>query len=59
MLGNNKSSKTLESGSARLKIFDGVERIPSDVRHVTELKRNLISLGTLDKFGYCRASVVM
>ena len=36
-----------------MKMFDGMERTISDVRHVPGLKKNLISLGTLDKNG-CR-----
>ena len=33
-------------------MFDGVVRKLSDVRHVPDLKRNLISLSTLDSKGY-------
>ena len=33
-------------------MFDGVTRILSDVRHVPDLKRNLISLSTLDSKVY-------
>ena len=36
-----------------MKMFDGMVRTLSDVRHVPGLKKNLISLGTLDKNG-CR-----
>jgi Pol polyprotein len=38
-----------------MKMFDGMVRTLSDVRHVPGLKKNLISLGTLDKNG-CRIS---
>lgn len=31
---------------------DGVVKSLSEVRHVPELRRNLISLGALDKEGY-------
>ncbi|KAG8477522.1 hypothetical protein CXB51_031082 [Gossypium anomalum] len=39
-------------GTIKVKMFDGVVRTLSDVRHVPELKRNLISLSTLDSKGY-------
>ena len=35
-----------------IKMFDGVLRTLGDVRHVLGLKRNLISLSTLDAKGY-------
>ena len=36
----------------RIEIFDGVVRTLCDVRHVPEVEKNLISLGTLDSNGY-------
>ncbi|PON84723.1 hypothetical protein TorRG33x02_194270, partial [Trema orientale] len=39
-------------GSIRVKMHDGFERLLQDVRYIPELKRNLISLGTLDAKGY-------
>ena len=39
-------------GSAKIKTHDGLENILSNVRHVLELKRNLISLGMLDQHGF-------
>jgi hypothetical protein len=36
----------------RIKIFDGMVRTLCHVRHVPEVKKNLISLGTLDSNGY-------
>ena len=33
-------------------MFDGVVRTLGDIRHVPDLKRNLISLSTLDTKGY-------
>ena len=39
-------------GSIAMKMHDGVIRMLSDVRHVPGLKKNLISLGTLDVLGY-------
>ncbi|KAG8498115.1 hypothetical protein CXB51_006865 [Gossypium anomalum] len=39
-------------GTIKVKMFDGVVRTLNDVRHVPKLKRNLISLSTLDSKGY-------
>ena len=51
MMGNNSLCKVVGLGAIRLKMFDGVIRELSEVRHVPELKRNLISLGILDQMG--------
>ncbi|RVW64482.1 Retrovirus-related Pol polyprotein from transposon TNT 1-94 [Vitis vinifera] len=37
---------------SRIKHYDGIERVLEDVRYIPKLKRNLISLGMLDKSGY-------
>ena len=39
-------------GTVRLKLHDGIERILQGVKHVPELKINLISLGIIDENGY-------
>ncbi|RVW67653.1 Retrovirus-related Pol polyprotein from transposon TNT 1-94 [Vitis vinifera] len=52
VLGNNKHCKILCIGTVRIKHYDGIERVLEDVRSIPELKRNLISLGMLDKSGY-------
>ncbi|KAG8499473.1 hypothetical protein CXB51_005963 [Gossypium anomalum] len=52
LMGNNASYKIAGVGTIKVKMFDGVVRTLSDVRHVPELKRNLISLSTLDSKGY-------
>lgn len=52
LLGNNKACKVTGIGAIKLKLADGVTRILQEVRHVPELKRNLISLGMLDAHGY-------
>ncbi|KAH9649112.1 hypothetical protein KPL70_025867 [Citrus sinensis] len=51
MMGNNSLCKVVGLGAIRLKMFDGVIRELSEVMHVPELKRNLISLGILDQMG--------
>ncbi|KAG8472527.1 hypothetical protein CXB51_034427 [Gossypium anomalum] len=52
LMGNNTSCKITSVGTIKVKMFDAVVRTLSDVRHVPELKRNLISLSTLDTKGY-------
>ena len=45
-------SKTVGIGSIRIKMFDGIVSTLAYVRHVWELKNNLISLVVLDSGGY-------
>ncbi|KAG8499425.1 hypothetical protein CXB51_005933 [Gossypium anomalum] len=52
LMGNNASCKIAGVGIIKVKMFDGVVRTLSDVRHVPELKRNLILLSTLELKGY-------
>jgi hypothetical protein len=51
-MGNGIPCKTVGVGSIRIRMFDGIVRELTDVRHVPELKSNLISLGVLDSCGY-------
>lgn len=51
-MDNDASCKVIEMGSIKFKIFDRVVRAVQDVRHVTELRMNLISLSTLNINGY-------
>ena len=43
--------KVVGKGIIRLKMLDGITRELVDVRHVPNLRKNLISLGMLDKMG--------
>ena len=52
LMGNNASCKVAGIGTIHIKMFDGVVSTLGDVRHVPDLKRNLISLSTLDVKGY-------
>ena len=52
LIGNNSSCKVASIGIIKIKMFDGIVRTLNDVRHVPDLKRNLISLNTLDLKGY-------
>jgi hypothetical protein len=51
-MGNDISCKVVGIGSIRIKMFDGSVKILTDVRHVPDLRKNLISLGVLDIGGY-------
>ena len=60
-MGNDASCRVVEMGNIRGKMFDGVIRTLCDVRHVLDLRKNLISSGTLDSngFNYKSANGVM
>ena len=61
LMGNVASCKVVGIGNIKIKMFDGVVRTLGDVRHVPDLSKNLISLGTLDcnRFNYKSTSGVM
>lgn len=46
-MGDNSSYKVAGFGSVQIKMFDGIVRILTNVRHIPDLKR-LTSLSTLD-----------
>ena len=48
LMGNNISCKVIGIGTVQIKMHDGVVRTLTDVRHIPDLKKNLISLGVLD-----------
>ena len=52
LLGNNMSYSVVGIGTMAINMFDGMTRTLKEVRHVPDLKRNLISLRTLDESGY-------
>jgi len=52
LMGNNMPCKTISIGSIKIRIHHSIVRTLSNVRHVPDLKKNLISLGTLDSYGY-------
>ena len=49
VMGNDASCRVIGRGTIKLKMLDGTIRELANVRHVPDLKRNLISLGMLDK----------
>ena len=52
MMGNDASCRVFRMVNIRVKMFDCVIRTLCDVRHVLGLRKNLISLGTLDGNGF-------
>ncbi|KAH0672246.1 hypothetical protein KY284_023333 [Solanum tuberosum] len=52
LIGNNATCKIIGIGLVRVRSHDETVRTITEVRHVPDLKKNLISLGTLDKQGY-------
>jgi hypothetical protein len=51
-MGNDFSCKIVGVDSVHIRMHDGYVRKLIDVRHVPELRKNLISLGVLDFVGY-------
>ncbi|KAK2974751.1 hypothetical protein RJ640_010011 [Escallonia rubra] len=50
------SSVEQQEGTIKIKMFDGIVRTLGDVRYIPDLKKNLISLGTLDSID-CSISI--
>ena len=48
LMGNDAQCKVVGEGTIKIKTHDGIVRTLTGVRYVSELKRNLISLGTLE-----------
>nr|GEZ14009.1 retrovirus-related Pol polyprotein from transposon TNT 1-94 [Tanacetum cinerariifolium] len=51
-MGNDSPCKVVGSGTIHIKMHDGVVRAVTHVRHVPDLKKNLISLSVLDSKGF-------
>ncbi|KAJ4976637.1 hypothetical protein NE237_001743 [Protea cynaroides] len=51
LMGNNVVCKIVGIGTVRIKCHDGIVRTLTDVRHIPDLKKNLISLSTLNSIG--------
>jgi hypothetical protein len=52
LMGNDVACKIVGMGTIRIMMHDGIMRTLKNVRHIPNLKKNLISLGTLDSIGY-------
>ena len=55
-IGNDATCPVIGIGTVKIKMFDGVVRVFNNIRHVPDLRKNLISLGVLDDFGYSYSS---
>ena len=55
-MGNDATCLVIGIGIKKIKIFDEVVRVLSNVRHILDLRKNLISLGVLDDLGYSYTS---
>ena len=51
-MGNDVVCKTVSIDNIRMRMFDGHVRTLMNVRHVSDLKKNLLSLGALKARGY-------
>jgi hypothetical protein len=51
LMRNDMASKIVGIGTIKVKMYDGIVRTLTEVRHVPELKKNLISTGALDTNG--------
>ena len=52
LLGDDLSVQSQGQGSIRINTHGGTIKVLNNVRYVPDLRRNLISTGTLDKLGY-------
>ena len=51
-MGNNDPCKSIDIGSIQIRMHDGIVRTLPEVRHVRELKINLVSIGVMDEKGF-------
>ena len=51
-MGNDAMCKTVGIGNIRVRMFDGQVQTVTNVRHVPDSKKNLLSLGALEARGY-------
>jgi hypothetical protein len=51
-MGDNSPCEVIGMGTMQIKMFDGVIHTLTEVRHVSSMSRNLISLNTLDTKRY-------
>ena len=55
-IGNDATCLVIGIGTMKIKMFDGVVRVLSIVRHVPGLRKISISLGVMDDLGYSYSS---
>jgi hypothetical protein len=51
LMGNDMACKIVGIGTIKIKMYDGIVRTLTEVRHVSKLKKNLISTSALDTIG--------
>ena len=51
-MGDDSPCQIIGIGSIQIKMHDGIVRTLTDVRHIPNMRKNLISLSTLDGKGY-------
>ena len=51
-MGDDSPCQIIGIGSVQIKMHDGIIRTLTDVRHILDMRKNLISLSTLDGKGY-------
>ena len=52
LMGNNMICKVLGTGIVRIKMYDGIVRTLSNVRHMPDLRKNILSLGIFNSQRY-------
>jgi hypothetical protein len=52
LMGNDVACKIVGIGTIRIRMYDGIMKTLTNVRHMPDLKKNIISLGTLESLGY-------
>ena len=57
LMGNDFSCRIIGTGKIAIKQYDGGIKVLKNVRHIPELRRNLISLGALEDEGYGYKSI--
>ena len=55
-MGNDATCPVIGIDTVKIKMFDGIVRVFSNVRHVLDLKKNLISVRVLEDLGYSYSS---
>ncbi|KAG6672836.1 hypothetical protein I3842_16G079000 [Carya illinoinensis] len=52
LMGNDMTCEIIRIGAINIKMYNGIVRTLSNLRHIPSLKKTLISLGTLNSFNY-------
>ena len=51
-MGNDAECNVIGTGNIRMRMFDGQVRTLTNVRHVPDMRKNLLSLGALEAQGF-------